>query len=232
MVFQYVAKCIDLALFTRQLDDHRLAIDIDDLRTEDLNDIHNIRSGRRACFDLDHNKLTLDRVKLRQIDDLDNINKLVELIDTTLQEWREKGTLESETIDLLSVNKLADILSLPVFKALNGAKVYKERQFLVSLPLERIPALRERALADGHETILSEELLFQGAIDLLAVFKDGKARIIDYKFSVKNQAELKEKYTAQLDLYKKATSRILKIGESQIECSIVNLLRGFEVSID
>ena len=156
---------------------------------------------------------------------------LLSTIEDDLVALKNNGTIDEETIKLLSKEKLADILSLPVFESLHGARLYKERQFLVSLPIEHVPALKERAMLEGNESILAEELLFQGAIDLLAVFTDGSARIIDYKFSVKNQMELKEKYGSQLDLYKKATARILKIDEANIRCSIVNLLRGFEISL-
>lgn len=173
----------------------------------------------------------LEKFDFSKIDGAGTRERLIALFQDTLSAWSEKGILDEESIKLLSIEKLADILSLPVFESLKGAKLYKERQFLAALPVELVTALRERALADGNESILKEELLFQGAIDLLAVFKDGNAWIIDYKFSVKNQAQLKEKYAAQLDLYKRATARILKIDESKIKCSIVNLLRGFEITL-
>ena len=74
-------------------------------------------------------------------------------------------------------------------------------------------------------------MLFQGAIDLLAIGEDKIVRIIDYKYSVKDADTLKKDYAPQLDLYKKATARILKIAPSTIKCSIVNLYRGFEVEL-
>ena len=156
---------------------------------------------------------------------------LLALIDTTLSEWQRNGTLSPETIGMLSVEQLADILSLPVFGKLDGARLQKEQQFFVSLPVRLIPALVGRLSNESSESVLDEELLFQGAIDLLATFKDGHAWIIDYKFSVKDGERLKKEYAPQLELYKKSVAKILKIDEQAISCSIVNLLRGFEVSI-
>ena len=173
----------------------------------------------------------LEKFDFSKIKGVGTRETLLSIVEDTLTSWKNSATLDENTLKLLSTDKLVEILSLPVFESLQDARLYKERQFLVALPIERIPALRERALAEGNEKILQEELLFQGAIDLLAVFKDGSARIIDYKFSVKTKEELKEKYSAQLDLYKKATARILKISEDKISCSIVNLLRGFEISL-
>lgn len=156
---------------------------------------------------------------------------LLSMINDSLLEWGKKDALSSETLALLSSEQLADILSLPIFNKLEGARLYKEQQFFLSLPVRDVPALMQRLSKDSSEQVLDEELLFQGAIDLLAVFKDGRVWIIDYKFSVKDQDALKKEYAPQLELYKKSVARILKIDENSISCSIVNLLRGFEVSL-
>ena len=156
---------------------------------------------------------------------------LLSLVNATLLEWGKNGVLSSETIALLSKEQLVDILSLPVFEKIDGATLYKEQQFFASLPIRLVPAIMERLPKESSASMLNEELLFQGAIDLLAVFKDGKAWIIDYKFSVKDEETLKKEYAPQLELYKKAVARILKKDESEISCSIVNLLRGFEISL-
>ena len=156
---------------------------------------------------------------------------LLSVVEATLLDWEKKGVLSAETIALLSKEQLVEILLLPIFDKITSATLYKEQQFLASLPIRLIPALMQRIPKDSSASMLNEELLFQGAIDLLAVFGDGKAWIIDYKFSVKDQETLKNEYSPQLSLYKKAVARILKINEEDISCSIVNLLRGFEVSL-
>ena len=153
------------------------------------------------------------------------------IIENTLKDWTEKGVLQREQLSLLSAEKLTEILLNPAFSSLGGMTLYKEQQFLVSLPIKDIPAFRIR-MTQNEKGLLDEELLFQGAIDLLAIGDDGSVRIIDYKYSIKNERELKEKYAPQLDLYKKATARILKTDLEKIKCSIVNLYRGFEVELD
>ncbi len=157
---------------------------------------------------------------------------LFSIVENTLKSWKETGVLPTEQLALLAVEKLTEILLNPVFSSLGGMTLYKEQQFLVSLPIKDIPAFRLRAVAENKNVPLDEELLFQGAIDLLAVGENGETRIIDYKYSIKDERALKEKYAPQLDLYKKATARILKTDVEKIKCSIVNLYRGFEVTFD
>ncbi len=128
-------------------------------------------------------------------------------------------------IELLAKEKLMEILSNDVFYGLQG-RLYKEQQFLVSLPVKDTYAKKE-----GTEVEEGEEMLFQGAIDLLCVGEDG-ARIIDYKYSTRNAEELKAHYQPQLDLYKLAVARVLKISPADVRCSIVNIRLGFEVAMD
>ncbi len=138
-----------------------------------------------------------------------------------------EGT-EVETA-LLSVEKLVEILSNEVFYSLQGMRLYKEQQFLVSLPVKDTYAKKE-----GYAPLLDredgEEMLFQGALDLLAVGEE--TRIIDYKYSKRGAEELKTHYQPQLDLYKLAVAKIMKIPAESIRCSIVNIRRGFQVDMD
>ena len=151
---------------------------------------------------------------------------LSELVGALLPALAEKGV----QTELLSQDKLVEILSNPVFYGLQDMRLYKEQQFLVSLPVKDTYAKKEgvdealRLKDDG------EEMLFQGALDLLAVGE--KVRIIDYKYSKLGAAALKEKYQPQLDLYKLAVAKIMKIPVCSITCSIVNIRRGFQVDMD
>lgn len=153
-----------------------------------------------------------------------------ETVEKALEKFREEGKLSLEELSLLETEKLVEILEIPVFKSLEGYTLYKEQQFLVGLPLKDAPSLLQGV--ENSENILDEEILFQGAIDLLAVATDGSARIIDYKYSVKDGDALKASYAPQLDLYKKAVARILKTDLSKIRCSIVNLYKGFSVDLE
>ena len=138
--------------------------------------------------------------------------------------------------ELLSVDKLTEILSNPVFGKLRGARLYKEQQFLVSLPIKDTYALKEgvaEALKTGAD---DEEMIFQGAIDLLVEIFDENGEktyhIIDYKYSRRGAKSLCEHYQRQLLLYSLAVSKIMRVPKEKISCSIVNIYHGFEVNVD
>lgn len=148
-----------------------------------------------------------------------------EELATILREEYEKSS-----DPLLSVEKLAEILSNPVFFELKDMRLYKEQQFLVSLPVCETYA--DKA---GMETLKNapkmEEMLFQGAIDLLAV-GEKEVRIIDYKYSVRDPDSIEKHYRLQLRLYKNATAKILNVPPENVRCTIVNIYRGYQVDVD
>jgi ATP-dependent exoDNAse (exonuclease V) beta subunit len=124
-----------------------------------------------------------------------------------------------------------EILSNPVFRGLQGKRLYKEQKFLVSLPIADTYARKEGADSE----LLSksqEEIIFQGAIDLLAIGEDNEVQIVDYKFSRGGAEYLKKHYAPQLDLYRRAVSKIMRIPLEKIRCSIVNIYHGFQVDFD
>ena len=134
---------------------------------------------------------------------------------------------------LLDKVQLTEILSNSVFYQLRGMRLYKEQQFLATLPIKDTYAKRLGAESGLSERAANEEMIFQGAIDLLAVDEmDGRVRIVDYKYSTHDGEYLRERYGLQLELYRLATAKILKIDPSKIECAIVNIRRGFQVDID
>ena len=131
---------------------------------------------------------------------------------------------------LLSVEKLVEILSNPVFFELKDMRLYKEQQFLVSLPVSDTYA-DKAGMENLRNAPKTEEMLFQGAIDLLAV-GENEVRIIDYKYSVRNPDSIKEHYRLQLRLYKNAAAKILKISPEKVRCTIVNIYLGYQVDVD
>ena len=151
---------------------------------------------------------------------------LAQYVAEALPALVEKGV----EVDLLSQDKLVEILSNPVFYGLQGMRLYKEQQFLVSLPVKDTYAKKEGVDAALLTKGDGEEMLFQGALDLLAVGES--VQIIDYKYSKLSANALKEKYQPQLDLYKLAVAKIMKIPASDIHCSIVNIYKGFQVDMD
>lgn len=156
--------------------------------------------------------------------------RLARLVEESLTAFALK---DEERGALLKKERLIAILSNPVFYELRGMRLYKERQFLAALPIK--DTYGKRAGADASVSALSEdeEMIFQGAIDLMAVDEEsGRVRIVDYKYSAHDGAYLKERYALQLQLYRLATAKALKIDPSEIECSIVNIRRGFQVDMD
>lgn len=139
--------------------------------------------------------------------------------------------MDEATRALLSVEQLLKILSNPVFDEVKGMRLFKERQFLVSLPVKDTYAYK----AGVDETLRTredgEEMLFQGAIDLLAVGED-EIRVIDYKYSGRKPEALKKKYRLQLELYRMATAKILQKPKESIRCTLVNIYRGEQVELD
>lgn len=131
---------------------------------------------------------------------------------------REK-VLPEEQLSLLSAEKTKKILGMPVFKRLSTAELYREQPFLVRLPAKEI-----------MDVPSDRETLFQGFIDLLAVTESG-VEIVDYKYSAKSAESLKGFYARQLDLYRKAAAKILRIKEEKIRLTIVNIQRGEEISL-
>lgn len=156
------------------------------------------------------------------------VDDLEAAIETELEEMRASGLLSDEYLALLSVEKLKEILSLPVFSRLQGKTLYRERKFLAAIPACQVLSMQGETVAEGE---CEEELLFQGAIDLMAE-GDTEIEIIDYKYSKQSAEKLYERYLPQLTLYKKAVARILEIDEARIRCTVVNIFRGFEVNMD
>ena len=137
---------------------------------------------------------------------------------------------DEENASLLSVNKLIEILSNEAFDSLQGKTLYKEQQFLVSLPVKDTYGKKKGENCEALRSDSGEEMLFQGAIDLLVV-GDNEAHIIDYKYSKKNAEQLIAHYQPQLDLYRQATAKITKIPLEKIRCTIVNIYRGFQTEV-
>ena len=169
----------------------------------------------------------LERVDFSSLYQEDGTFVSVERLQEIAEEVKNEGGMDA--LNLVSPSKLAEILSNPVFKELQGRRLYKEQKFLVSLPVKDTYALKAGFVPVADDT---EEIIFQGAIDLLAVGEDGDVQIVDYKYSKGNAEYLREHYRLQLALYKQAVAKIMKIDEGKIKCSIVNICRGFQVDVD
>lgn len=164
---------------------------------------------------------------------------LKSVIASELARMNAQKALSDESFALLSEKQLFAVLKNPAFAGLWGMRLYRERQFLAGLTANEVLALRSAFGGELGETEFEahplgdgETVLFQGAIDLLAVSDEGDVRVIDYKYSVGDAEYLKNHYALQLALYRKVTARIMKLPLEKIRCTIVNIYRGFEVEMD
>ena len=147
-----------------------------------------------------------------------------------LIEMQSQGVLDEEYFLVLQPEKLAEILQGEVFHRLRDVRMYKEQRFMAALPAsEVLSVLGEES--DGGCPACDEEMLIQGAIDLLAV-GDGWAEIIDYKYSQKGEEALRKTYAVQLRLYRMAVAKILHIPVEKVRCTLVNIYHGFELEVE
>ena len=140
-------------------------------------------------------------------------------IEGELEGFLGEGLISAEQRALLDRDTLKEILEIPIFSELDGATLYREQEFLCRLPANEI---METDAADG--------VLLQGAIDLLAK-TDAGYKIIDYKYSHKDGAQLRETYHRQLALYKKAVALITGTPAVNIETIIVNIFRKEQIDL-
>lgn len=149
---------------------------------------------------------------------------LYSLIQDTLQKMQKT---QGERASLLDEERLKKILRNPVFYELRGSVLYKEQQFLASLPVKE--TYGKEGYGADNPLLDGEEMIFQGAIDLLAVGEE--VRIIDYKYSAQNAEYLLRHYRPQLELYRLAVSKITGVAKEKIRCTIVNIRLGFQVDM-
>ncbi|MDE6505489.1 MAG: UvrD-helicase domain-containing protein [Clostridia bacterium] len=137
-----------------------------------------------------------------------------------LVEFAASGLITERQLALLNAEELEEILKMPAFTDLEGAKLFREREFLCRLPANEI-----------FDTSAEDGVLVQGAIDLLA---DGgsEIKIIDYKYSRKPDKALAETYSKQLALYKKAVALIMKTPPEKIKTVIVNIYLKRQIDLN
>ena len=140
-------------------------------------------------------------------------------VSAEINRMTEEGTLSAEQAELLSAERLSKILKMPAFEAVRGARIFREQEFLCTLPA-----------CELFETSARDGVLVQGAIDLLAVGADG-VRIIDYKFVKLDEDGIRKKYTRQLELYKSAVSLIMGVDKGTIKASIIDLRRLVQINV-
>ena len=136
-----------------------------------------------------------------------------------LSRMEEEGVLSKEQLSLIDAEKANMILALPCFRGIENKRIFREQQFLVALPAREIAALKTDA---------EDEIVFQGAIDLLVESEDG-FEVIDYKYSGRTDEEIRSAYSAQIDLYRRAVARTLGVEFATVRARIVNIMQCREI---
>lgn len=118
-----------------------------------------------------------------------------------------RGYLRKEETALLDVEKICRFLENPLARRMAEAsahgRLFREQQFVLEVPADTV-----RPEWSGQET-----MLIQGIIDAFFV-EDGRIVLLDYKTDfVKPQeaSSLYDKYEVQLDYYRLALERLLKL---------------------
>ena len=130
---------------------------------------------------------------------LENLDFNAKSADNELIRQFSQGILLPEQAKLLDKNTLQKIVNSGIFARLDGYKIYREQPFVAGFSAKEVGYKK----ADG-------EILVQGIIDLLAV-KGDEAIILDYKATGKSREEMLGKYKTQLEIYKKAVEKVMKL---------------------
>ena len=104
----------------------------------------------------------------------------------------------------VDIDILYDCLNSEIIKKASECPHYKEKQFMLYLPADKLLSVIENIPS------VSDKVLIQGVIDLLIIDGD-TAIIVDFKFSQKDPEELKKIYKCQLLAYEIAVKKLLKI---------------------
>ena len=129
--------------------------------------------------------------------------KVADLIENLL--FKKKiSNVEAKNID---INKILDFTKSKLWKDVQKAKfLEREKAFYITIPINEI-----------YEKELDEEILVQGIIDLYYINEEDELILVDYKTDyVKEKEELIEKYSKQLELYKRALEEALNKEVSKV----------------
>ena len=120
----------------------------------------------------------------------------------------DKNLLNKKQIETFIASDVAEIM-------LNGEKLYKEKEFLVSANARTVL---------GDDSYEGESILIQGVIDCL-VMNGRNAVVIDYKTDrVDSMKQLYERYSRQLEMYRFAAESLYETDS--VKCIIYSFYLG------
>lgn len=158
---------------------------------------------------------------VHQIFEWIDIKKLKEGKD--IDELLDEAALKNPRIQLNNAVRkgVRDFYESELGKALLRAEqVRREQDFLIRLEAREI-------YPDSGQ---SEKIMVQGIIDCYFFRDESHVVLIDYKNSVKEEAELKREYAPQIEIYQKALRKILGEGIS-IESYLWDVNRGKSIAM-
>lgn len=147
------------------------------------------------------------------------IHKVMELFDFAgietkedIKVWMEsidkKEILDGKIQDNLTIDKIYQLLQSGLGKRMKQAarngKLYKEKQFVIGIPSNRLEGSKEQPD--------TQKIVVQGIIDAYFEEDDGIV-LLDYKtdkITPQKETELKERYQTQLRLYKDTLEQLLE----------------------
>jgi ATP-dependent helicase/nuclease subunit A len=128
-----------------------------------------------------------------------------ENIKEQIKQLISKSILPIEATEILEIDKLVEAINQINLLIDDGDEVLREQQFLMYIPYDEI----------FKDSGVKDKILIQGVVDLI-IIKNGEAYVIDYKTSrIKNTDKLREKYSVQLELYKKAVEKAFGVKVSK-----------------
>lgn len=184
-----------------------------------------VTSATKRSVDQEYKSVVLFTDGETDVDNGNTAHKIMECFDFSscasvieqANDLVKKGIISKEQLEKIKCDKLQMAIDSGVFNGIKECKLYREKQFIVSIESNRVFDVKTK-----------EEVLLQGIIDLLAV--DGNnAVVIDYKYSKKDGAALKERYSKQLDLYAYAVEKVT--SKKVLKKIIVNLFTGEVVTL-
>ena len=142
--------------------------------------------------------------------------KVKEVIDGLI--FKKKITsAEAENIE---INKILNFTKTKLWQEVRAAKlIEREKPFYITIPAEEL-----------YGNSIKEEILVQGIIDLYYINSNNELVLVDYKTDyVTKEDELIEKYSKQLELYRKALEEALNKNVSKTYIYSTCLNKSIEV---
>ncbi len=129
--------------------------------------------------------------------------KAKEDMETEISRLLDEGFLTDVQAESLDRKKLRNFFSSPLYRRISESeKVYREKKFIIGMA----PSVFDENLKGVHE---DERVIVQGILDC-AFEEDGEIVIVDYKTDrVSSPEVLRERYSGQLGIYKKAVRECL-----------------------